>query len=342
MCEIVFSDEIINIYWTLKARVCMKKLAVVTSGGDAPGMNPCIRAVVRASIYNGIEICGVERGYAGLIENRFRELEVRSVSGIVYRGGTILKTSRCEEIKTKEGLERAARNLVDNDVEGLVVIGGDGSLRGAWEIHKESGVPVIGIPATIDNDVSETETTIGFDTAVNTAVEAIDKIRDTAVSLERVFLVEVMGRSRGFLALEVGLASGSELVLIPEVEYNLDEICKDLKDFYRRGKTSSIIVMAEGAGDMQTIAESISIRTEFDVRTSRLGYIQRGGTPTAISRKLASIFGFKAVERLMDGCKAEMLGIKKGNLHWCHITRGWQEYKPIDTELYKLVSILAT
>jgi 6-phosphofructokinase 1 len=336
---------IINIYLIFRRigrSVCMKRLAVVTSGGDAPGMNPCIRAVVRASIYNGMEIYGIERGYAGLIENRFRELEVRSVSGIIYRGGTILKTSRCEEIKTKEGLEEAARNLVENKIDGLVVIGGDGSLRGAWEIHKESGVPVVGIPATIDNDVSETDTTIGFDTAVNTAVEAIDKIRDTAMSLDRVFLVEVMGRRRGFLALEVGLASGSEFVLIPEVKYDLDAICEELRDFYRRGKTSSIVVMAEGAGDMQAIAERIAEKSGFEVRTSRLGYIQRGGTPTAISRKLASIFGFKAVERMLDGCKAEMLGIKDGKLHWCHITRGWEKCKPIDTEVYKLVSILAT
>lgn len=320
----------------------MRRLAVVTSGGDAPGMNACIRAVVRAAIFNKIEICGIERGYAGLIENRFRDLEARSVSGIIYRGGTILKTSRCEEIKTKDGLEKASMNLIQNGVEGLIVIGGDGSFRGAWEIHRESGIPVVGVPATIDNDVSETDTTIGFDTAVNTAVEAIDKIRDTAISHERVFLIEVMGRRRGFLALEVGLTSGSEFVLIPEVEYDLEQVCEDLKEFYRRGKTSSIIVMAEGAGDIQRTADFITKRTGFEVKTSRLGYIQRGGTPTAMSRKLASVFGFKAVERLINGCKAEMLGMKSGELHWCHITRGWEEYKPIDTGIYKLVHVLAT
>jgi 6-phosphofructokinase 1 len=288
----------------------MRRIGVVTAGGDAPGMNAAIRSVVRTAIFHGLEVIGIERGYAGLIEGQIRPLGARSVSGIINLGGTILRTARCEEIKAQQGLQKVANTLKTNEIEGLIVIGGDGSFRGAGELHQATGLPVVGVPATIDNDVAGTDTTIGFDTAVNTALFAIDRIRDTATSHERVFVVEVMGRKRGFLALEIGLAGGAEFILVPEIEYKVQDICRKLKMGRSEGKTSEIIIMAEGegktseiiimaegAGNSSNIAEQARRETGCDVRLTVLGHVQRGGSPSARSRILANRFGSYAVVR---------------------------------------------
>jgi len=319
----------------------MTRIGLVTSGGDAPGMNAAIRAVVRMAYINDIEVIGYEKGYKGLIAGLSRVLGPRSVSGIINRGGTILKTARAPEFKTKEGLDAAARILERDRIDYLITIGGDGSFRGAWELGKVSGVPVIGVPATIDNDVGGTDTTIGFDTAVNSALEAIDKIRDTATSHERIFLVEVMGRRRGFIAVEVGAASGAEFILIPEVEFNMVTLCNKIEEYRRMGKASIIIVMAEGVGDVRRIASEIERKAGGEVRISRLGYIQRGGAPTAFSRKLAMLFGSEAVKLVTSGRGNRMVGIKDGKIVTPDIRVGFEEWKEIDIELYRLAEKLA-
>lgn len=319
----------------------MEKIGVVTAGGDAPGMNAAIRSVVRTAIFNGLKVMGIMRGYAGLIEGKIRQLDARSVSGIINRGGTILKTARCEKIKTEEGIRRAAENLKASKIDGLIVIGGDGSFRGASEIHKVSGIPVVGVPATIDNDVAGTDTTIGFDTAVNNALFIIDRIRDTATSHERVFVVEVMGRKRGFIALAVGFAEGAEFILIPEIKFDIETICKRLKQGRKRGKTSEIIVMAEGAGDSAQIVREIRERTGYDVRLTVLGHALRGGPPTAQSRILANQFGAYAVELLLKGAKRRMVGIKGGEITSVDLEYSWQQKKEIDEKLYRLAEILS-
>jgi len=319
----------------------MQKIGVVTAGGDAPGMNAAIRSVVRTAIFNGLKVVGIERGYAGLIEGKIRPLNARSVSGIINRGGTVLKTARCEKIKTEEGVKKAVDNLKANRVDGLIVIGGDGSFRGASELYNASGIPVVGVPATIDNDVAGTETTIGFDTAVNTALFTIDRIRDTATSHERVFVVEVMGRKRGFLALAVGFAEGAEFILIPELKFDIETICKKLKQGRKKGKTSEIIVMAEGAGDSSLIVKEIKRRTGYDVRLTILGHALRGGAPTAQSRILANQFGAHAVELLLKGAKKRMVGVKGEKIVSADLDYSWQQKKNIDEQLYRLTEILS-
>lgn len=320
----------------------MQKIGVVTAGGDAPGMNAAIRSIVRTAIFNGLEVVGIERGYAGLIEGKIRPLDVRSVSGIINRGGTILKTARCEKIKTEEGIRKAAHNLKANRIDGLIVIGGDGSFRGASELYQASGIPVVGVPATIDNDVAGTDTTIGFDTAINTALFTIDKIRDTATSHERVFVVEVMGRKRGFLALAVGFAEGAEFILVPEIKFDLEAICKKLKQGRKKGKTSEIIVMAEGAGDSSLIVKEIRKRTGYDVRLTILGHALRGGPPTAHSRILANQFGAHAVELLLKGAKKRMVGIRGEKIVSVDLDYSWQQKKDVDEHLYRLAEILSS
>ncbi|MCS7120331.1 MAG: 6-phosphofructokinase [Candidatus Bathyarchaeota archaeon] len=319
----------------------MKKIGLVTAGGDAPGMNAAIRSVVRSAIYMGLEVIGFERGYAGLIHKQWRPMTMRSVSGIINLGGTILRTVRCAEMETREGIERAAENLKDLNVDGLVAIGGDGTFRGAVELQRVSGVSVIGIPATIDNDVAGTDSTIGFDTAVNTAVSAIDKIRDTATSHERIFVVEVMGRRRGFLALEVGLAGGAELILIPEVKFDLDEICERLRMGLHEGKTSQIIVAAEGVGSTSEIANYIAKETQYQVRLTVLGYVQRGGSPSAVSRILACEFGHLAVQLLLNGEKERLVRIKDGKIGSMSLYESTRQVKEIDLEKYRLAHILS-
>ena len=319
----------------------MRRIGVVTPGGDAPGMNAAIRSVVRSAIHEKLEVIGFERGYAGLIKGQGRSMGPRSVSGIINLGGTILKCQRCEEMKTPQGLDKAAETLKKYEIDALITIGGDGTFRGTSEIHKVSGVPVVGIPATIDNDVAGTDTTIGFDTAVNTALSAIDKIRDTATSHERIFVVEVMGRRRGFLALEVGLAGGAEEILVPEIKFSLDEICKRLKRARREGKTSEIIVMAEGAGDSREIVKYVAKRTGYQVRLTVLGYIQRGGIPTALSRSLASQFGNRAVRLLLDGADQRMVGMREGRITSVDLEYVCRTEKKIDLRLYQLAKILS-
>ncbi|MFH0947812.1 MAG: ATP-dependent 6-phosphofructokinase [Elusimicrobiota bacterium] len=346
-----------------------KKIAIVTPGGDAPGMNACIRAVVRRATSCGFEVIGVMNGYQGLIDEprpsykkrkgkfwvkqeeergeSIIKMDARTVSGIIYHGGTILKSSRCAEIKIPSGLSKAVQTLKKNKVNFLVVIGGDGSIKAAEKISSaDGGVSVICIPASIDNDIYGTDETIGFDTAIDTAVDAIDKIRDTATSFDRVFIVEVMGREHGFLALEIGLASGAEFVLVPEVKYDtqrMNKICDELKKDQKKKKTSAIIVFAEGVGDARNVAKQIFDQTGIDVKVSNLGYIQRGGNPSARSRNLASRFGSAAVDLISQGYKNRVIVLQKGK-----ILRGGLPIekvifgkKKIDIETLELVEKLA-
>ncbi len=318
----------------------MRKIGLLTGGGDAPGMNAAIRAAVRTAIYFGLEVIGVEGGFSGLIANKFRRLDSSSVSGIINKGGTILHSARCPEFKQKDGIKKAVENIRKENIEGLIVIGGDGSLKGAYVLQKK-GIAVSFIPASIDNDIFGTEETIGFDTAVNTALDAIDKIRDTATSHERIFLIEVMGRESGFLALEVGLASGAEVILIPEVKFKIEDICNVLKKGRKRGKRSYIIIVAEGAGKISEIGKEIGRRIKGEVRTTTLGYLQRGGTPSADSRNLACRFGAFAVELLKSGESGRMVGINKGKVVPLPIEKIYRRRKRIDLRRYQLAKILS-
>ena len=317
------------------------RIGIVTSGGDAPGMNAAIRAVVRYSHSRGLQTIGVREGYRGLIENNTVELQPRSVANILHVGGTILGTSRCPEFRTDEGIAMAADVVAQENLEGLVVIGGDGSFRGASHLLQVSGIPVVGIPATIDNDVYGTETTIGFETAVDTAMSAIDRIRDTALSHERIFVVEVMGKDRGFLAVEVGLASGAGIILVPEVSFKLDQVCNKLLQYEERGKATTIIVVAEGIGNSSTIVNHIQKHMKYEVRLSKLGYILRGGSPTARSRIIASMFGVRAVERLLDGARGEIVAAQKGRVVSANLESAWKKEKPLDRKLLQMAEILA-
>lgn len=320
----------------------MKTLGIVTSGGDAPGMNAAIRAVTRLAYARGFQVLGFERGWEGLMRNRFRRLDPRSVGGIIQSGGTILLTSRCPEFKTAEGVRKAAENLAADNVEGLVVIGGDGSFRGALELSRETDTLIVGVPATIDNDVYGTDETIGFDTAVNTAVAEIDKIRDTAISHERIFVVEVMGRKRGFLALAVGLTVGAEVILVPEVPVNLEEVYRTVKENAAKGKRSGIIVAAEGVGDTRKIASQIEQNTGAEVRLSIVGYAQRGGSPTARSRLLASLFAEEAVQLISQGVGNRVVGLQKGEITNISLEESCKNQKSLDVQLLKLAKTLAT
>jgi 6-phosphofructokinase 1 len=320
----------------------LKTVGVVTSGGDAPGMNAAIRAVVRVAYAKGFRVLGFERGWEGLISNCFRLLNPRSVGGIIQTGGTMLLTSRCPEFKTLEGIRKAAENLAANKVDGLVVIGGDGSFRGALELSRETDALIVGVPATIDNDVYGTEETIGFDTAVNTAVAEIDKIRDTAISHERIFVVEVMGRKRGFLALAVGLTVGAEMILVPEVPVSMEEVYKTVKENAAKGKRSGIIVAAEGAGDTRKIAREIEQNTGAEVRLSIVGYAQRGGSPTARSRLLASLLACEAVNLLAQDIGKRVVGLQKGEITNIDLETSCKNVKPLNFEMLKLAKVLAT
>ena len=318
----------------------MEKIAVLTSGGDAPGMNAAIRAVVRKAGYHGVKVVGVSRGFAGLIEGDFMGLDGTSVSDIIQRGGTILRTARSAEFMKEQGQRRAADNLRKAGIEGLVVIGGDGSFRGASRLSS-LGTMTVGVPGTIDNDIPCTDYTIGFDTTVNTVVDAINKIRDTATSHERVFVIEVMGRHAGFIALTAGLAGGAESILIPEMGYDMDVVVGKIVRGHNRGKLHSIIVVAEGAGDAMEISQEIKDLTSFDVRVTILGHIQRGGSPTAFDRVTASRMGAKAVELLMNGKNKRMVGIQSGDMVDYDIDYALGQEVKIDLEIYDLAGILA-
>ena len=295
----------------------IKRIGLLTSGGDAQGMNACIRSVVRACLFNNVTPVGIYRGYDGLINNDMKDLESRSVGNILQRGGTILKSARSKGFRTKEGRALAFENFKKNKLDALVIIGGDGSITGADLFSEEFDVPVIGIPATIDNDIFGTDLTIGFDTAANIALDAIDKIRDTADSHNRIFFIEVMGKNAGYLALQVGLASGAEIILVPEVDTNDDEIFTELKISTSTGKTSHIIIVAEGfkGGNAYDIAKRVNTKfTEYDCKVAVLGHIQRGGSPTCNDRILSSEFGVQAVKLLLAGKSNLYVGKIAGNL----------------------------
>jgi len=304
-------------------------------------MNAAIRAVVRYAIPRGVEVVGIERGYNGLTTNQIRPLSLRSVGGIINLGGTVLQSVRCPEFKTMNGLEKGAETLRKNEIDGLIVVGGDGSFRGALALQKITSIPLIGVPATIDNDVAGTDETIGFDTAVNTALQAIDKIRDTAQSHDRVFVVEVMGRERGFLALAIGLTAGAGVILLPEIQFTLDSVCKKLQRYDEIGKTTTIIVAAEGIGDTYNVVDYIRTHTRFEVRHTILGHVQRGGSPSARSRLIADLFGTRAVELLLDGAKRTMVGLRGKTIIAKDLESVCTSRKRIDRRLYKLAEELA-
>lgn len=319
----------------------LKRIGVLTSGGDSPGMNAAIRAVVRAAIGRGSEVVGFYHGYEGLIGNESVTLDSKSVGGIISRGGTMLRTARSKEFMTEEGRDRAVATLSKEGVEGLVVIGGDGSLTGALKLFEEFGFPVMGVPGSIDNDISGTDYSIGFDTAVNAALEAIDRVRDTAYSHERIFVIEVMGRRNGFIALEAGLAGGAEAILIPEVPYSLVETCQEMKSAATRGKKSSIIVVAEGAARAMDIKEFIEKNTGFEARQMVLGHMQRGGSPTAFDRVLALRLGALAANRLISGFSAEMVGVDGTKLVSHPLSYVLSTERVVDPEKLLLAGVMA-
>ena len=319
----------------------MKKIGVLTSGGDAPGMNAAIRAVVRAALGRGAEVVGFLHGYEGLIGDEAVPLDSMKVGGIITHGGTILRTGRSKHFMTKEGREQALCTLQDHEIEGLVVIGGDGSLKGALQLHEDFGFPVMGVPASIDNDISGTDYSIGFDTAVNTAIEAIDRVRDTAYSHERVFVIEVMGRRNGFIALEAGLAGGAESILIPEVPYSLLDMCTALRTAAERGKKSSIIIVAEGAARASDIKVFIERNTGFEARYLVLGHMQRGGTPTAFDRVLGLRLGAFATNRLLSGFRGEMAGVDGNGLVAHPLGYALSTQRMVDPEKLLLAEVMA-
>lgn len=318
----------------------MKKIGVLTSGGDSPGMNPAIRAVVRKAIYHNLEVYGIYGGYSGLINGNIKKLELGSVGDIIHRGGTMLYTARCPEFKSKEGQQQGIEQLKSHGIEGLVVIGGDGSYRGAKALT-EQGYPCVGVPGTIDNDIPGTEFTIGFDTALNTVIDAIDKIRDTATSHERTFVIEVMGRDAGDLALWAGLSGGAETILIPEENYDMDEIIERLKKGHERGKKHSIIVVAEGVISGTEIGKKIQEATNFDTRVSVLGHIQRGGSPTAFDRVLAARLGARAVELLIEGKGGRAVGIEQNKIVDYDIIEALGRKHTLDMNLARLAQELS-
>ena len=317
-----------------------KRIAVLTSGGDAPGMNACIRSIVRNGIYNGFEMIGVIKGYNGLITNEMIPMDNRSVGHIINRGGTILRTARCLEFKTEEGMNTAMENIKKNNICGVVVIGGDGSFRGCRDLTQR-GVPAIGIPGTIDNDLAYTDFTLGFDTAINTVLEAIAKIRDTMASHDRVSIIEVMGNKCGDIALYAGLCGGAEYIIVPELEWSFEALCDKLESSKKSGKTSSIVVVAEGAAKGNTLAAEIKKRTTMDTRTTVLGYIQRGGSPSASDVLLASRFGAHAIGLISKGIGGRVVGIKNNKIFDMDILEACSMKKEIDKELFSIAEILS-
>lgn len=313
----------------------MKRIGVLTSGGDSPGMNAAIRAVVRKAIYHDLEVYGIYHGYAGLISGHIEKLELGSVGDIIHRGGTKLYTARCPEFKELEGQLKGIEQLKKFGIEGLVVIGGDGSYQGAKKLT-EHGFPCVGVPGTIDNDIPGTDFTIGFDTALNTVIDAIDKIRDTATSHERTYVIEVMGRHAGDIALWAGLADGAETILIPEEDYDMEDVIARLKRGSERGKKHSIIVVAEGVGSAIEIGKQIEEATNFDTRVTVLGHVQRGGSPSAMDRVLASRLGARAVELLLEEKGGRCVGIQNNQLVDHDIIEALGKKHEIDAEMYQL------
>lgn len=322
----------------------MKRIGVFTSGGDAPGMNACIRAVVRAALYHDVEVFGIRYGYDGMIRGDIYQMKSHSVSNIVQRGGTILKSARSMEFKTPEGRQRAYEQLQKHNIEGLIAIGGDGTFTGATKFYEEFGLPVVGAPGTIDNDLYGTDYTIGFDTAVNTALEAIDKIRDTADSHDRIFFIEVMGRDSGYIAIQSGIGGGAELVMVPETLTSIDDVISTLRQGWERSKTSSIVVVAEGdeAGTAMEIADKVKEQLKHkDLRVTTLGHIQRGGRPSAYDRILASRLGLAAVEGILNGEKNKAVGIINDQIVYTDFQEAITRPKPLNPELVRMVDILS-
>ncbi len=318
----------------------VKKIAVLTSGGDSQGMNAAVRAVVRSGLYHGLEVYAVQRGYAGLINDDIRQMDLRSVGDIIQRGGTILQTARCKEFLTPEGQQLGADNLRKHGIDGLVVVGGDGSYQGANKLSK-LGIKTMGLPGTIDNDIPFTDFTIGFDTAVSIVVDAINKLRDTMSSHERSSVVEVMGRHCGDIALYAGLASGAETILVPEIDYDLDEISNRMAENFALGKRHSIVIVAEGVGKGEDIAKGITERNGIEPRVTVLGHIQRGGTPTHNDRVLASNLGDFAVRSLIAGESGKACGIIRGELVLTDIDQVVHTKKEFNMELYNLAKRLS-
>ena len=322
----------------------LKCIGILTSGGDAPGMNAAVRAVTRAAIFNGISVKAIYRGYKGLITGEIKEFQTQNVSNIIQQGGTILTTARCEEFKTAEGRRQAYQTMKNENIDALVVIGGDGTFTGARVFAQEFNIPIVGLPGTIDNDLFGTDSTIGYDTALNTIVEAVDKIRDTASSHERLFFIEVMGRDAGFLALNSALASGAEAAIIPERETQVDQLAELIQNGFRKTKNSSIVIVAESevTGGANGLAERM--RREYpgyDVRVTILGHIQRGGSPTAYDRILASRMGVAAVDALMDEQRSIMIGIVNDEIVHVPFTKAIKDDKPVNENLLGVLQILS-
>lgn len=318
----------------------LRRVGVLTSGGDSPGMNASIRAVTRTALYHGLEVIGIRRGYEGLLDGDFVPMTRSTVGGILMHGGTILRTARCPEFMRPEGVNAGVSKLKENDIDALVVIGGDGSFHGALELHKR-GVQVVGVPGTIDNDMAGTDCTIGFDTACNTALECISKLRDTASSHDRMFIVEVMGRHAGFLALETAVACGAEFVLVPEIPADIDAIIKKIHYAKEHGKTHSIIVLAEGVMPAHELADKLKGRCDYDPRIVVLGHIQRGGAPSSFDAVLASRLGYAAVECLLAGQSGVMVGRVKGEILASPLQRAWEERRPLDQDMLRIMDTLS-
>ena len=319
----------------------MKRIGLLTSGGDAPGMNACIRAVVRSAIYFGFEVYGIRRGYQGLIDDDMIPMEMRSVSNIVQLGGTMLRTARCLDMLTVEGQKKAVKTLEERGINGLVVIGGDGSFKGAKCLSEDYGIPTIGIPGTIDNDLEYTDYTLGFDTAVNTCIKVINMLRDTMTSHERISVVEVMGRHCGDIALYAGIASGAEIIIVPEVEVDMDDIIMKINRSRVSGKHSNIILLAEGVCTAEQFSKQLQSVTPYSVRSTTIGHIQRGGSPTMADRMLAAQFGNKAVRLLNDGIGNRAIGIRKNEIIDMDIIEAVSMKKKFDYELYETLQMIS-
>lgn len=322
------------------ANASISKIAVLTSGGDGPGMNAAIRSVVRCSLHYGLEVCGVMRGYQGLIDDDIIDMNHRSVSNIINRGGTILKTARSKEFATDEGKQRAVEVLRKHEIDGLVVIGGDGSYQGASRLYHKFDFPTVGLPGTIDNDLNGTDQTIGCSTAINTALESIDKIRDTAQSMERIFVVEVMGNKSGYIAMEVALAAGAEDVIVPERPFDYEAMYKEISEGNRKGKVTWILVVAEGAAKAQNVAETITKATGLETRCAILGHVQRGGTPCGQDRILATRLGAATVDLLLNGVYGKAVGVLQNEINVIDLSEATKRQFTHMDDHYQLLKIL--
>ncbi len=321
-----------------------RHIGVFTSGGDSPGMNACLRAVVRTAVFHEVKITGILRGYQGMIENDLMPMHARSVSNIIHRGGTILKSARSNDFLEAGGRKKAMENLRNAGIDGLVAIGGDGTFRGALKFYDEYAIPMMGVPGTIDNDLNGTDFTLGFDTALNTAVEAIDKIRDTAASHDRLFFIEVMGRDAGHIALWSGISGGAEAILLPEEKTDIDQLIALLDKGAQNQKSSSIVIVCEGddAGGAIEIAKQVKEKfPAFDTRVTVLGHVQRGGSPTVIDRMLGSRLGIAATEALIDGMQGKMAGILKNKIEFTEFSEATKKHAPMDRELLRYSKMLA-